>query len=426
MKSALLGAYVLVFLCDQMLDWFNLRYQQRHAKQIPASFQKDFDEATVARALAYETDKKQVALFEAALSATLFVLFMFGGWLPRYDAWMASLADSFIPQGALFFLGLMMAQQLLDLPFSWYRNFRIEARYGFNTMSLRLWLLDTVKGTTIALILYGLLIVGALSLVWVSPQLWWLWVWGFTTLFSLLVMVIAPYLIEPLFFKFSPIEKPGLEDRIRLLAEKAGLHAGRIFQVDASRRSRHGNAYFTGLGRQKRIVLFDTLLAQMNDHQTLAVLAHEIGHWKHRHITRRLISTSLLALGGLYLAAYLVRGGGLPALLQLPSASFAAQVTILTLLATLVSFPLTPLGNILSRRHERQADRFACALTGRPADLAEALIKLAHDNLAALHPHPLYAWVHFSHPPIVGRVTALLATTASPEQDGPFETKEDR
>ena len=417
MKSALLGAYVFVFLCDQMLDWLNLRYQQRHAKQIPDSFQRHFDHATVERALAYETDKKRLALFEEALSAVLFICFMFGGWLPRYDAWTSSLASSFIVQGTLFFLGLMVARQCLDLPFSWYRNFRIEARYGFNTMSLRLWLSDAAKGTLIALLLYGLLIVGALWLVLTSPQAWWLWVWGFITFFSLFVMVISPYLIEPLFFKFSPIEKPGLEKRIRQMAEKAGLHAGRIFKVDASRRSRHGNAYFTGLGRQKRIVLFDTLLEQMEDHQTLAVLAHEIGHWKHRHISRRLISSALLTLGGLYLSAHLIRWGGLPGLLQLPSASFAAQVTILMLLAALVSFPLAPLGNMLSRRHERQADRFACNLTGRPADLAEALIKLAHDNLAALHPHPLYAWFRFSHPPIVERVTALLNTMSNPEQN---------
>lgn len=424
MKFALLSAYVLVFLCDQMLDWLNLRYQQRHARQIPASFRRHFDQAIVERALAYETDKKRVALLEEGLSAVLFIWFMFGGWLPRYDAWTTSLAGSFIVQGALFFLGLMLARQLLALPFSWYRNFRIEARYGFNTMSLRLWLTDTLKGTGLALLLYGLLVVGALWLVLVSPHAWWLWVWAFITFFSLVVMVISPYLIEPLFFKFSPIEKPGLEERIRRMAEKAGLRAGRIFQVDASRRSRHGNAYFTGLGRQKRIVLFDTLLEQMDDDQTLAVLAHEIGHWKHRHISRRLITSALLALGGLFLAAHLIRWGGLPALLQLPSASFAAQVMILMLLAALVTFPLTPLGNILSRRHERQADRFACGLTGRPADLAEALIKLARENLAALHPHPLYAWVHYSHPPIVDRVTTLLNTVGRTEKDDQLQNKQ--
>jgi STE24 endopeptidase len=275
-------------------------------------------------------------------------------------------------------------------------------------MSVRLWLADLAKALVLALLLYGLLAAGTLWLVQASPERWWLWVWSFVTLFALFVMVLSPLLIEPLFFKFSPIAREGLEQRIRQLADKAGLRAGRIFQVDASRRSRHGNAYFTGLGRQKRIVLFDNLLRQMDDNEILAILAHEIGHWKHRHIVRRLITSSALTLAGLYLAFWLIRWGGLPGLLDLPAASFPAQLLILSLLSAIVTFPLAPLANALSRRQERQADRFACRLTGRPLDLAEALVKLARDNLAALHPHPLYAWFRFSHPPIVKRVRALL------------------
>jgi STE24 endopeptidase len=416
MKSALLGAYLFVFVCDQVLEWWNLHYQRRQAGRIPASFRSHFDASTVERALAYETDKKKTALIEGGLSAALFAWFMFGGWLPVYDRWTLAAAPSFIAQGTLFFLGLLLIRLLLDLPFSWYRNFHTEARYGFNTMTPRLWLTDVVKSTVIALILYGLLLVGILWLVRSFPQTWWIWAWGFVTFFGLFVMVISPYVIEPLFFKFAPIEQPELVKRIRNMAEKAGLHAERIFQVDASRRSRHGNAYFTGLGRQKRIVLFDTLLGQMSDNQTLAVLAHEIGHWKYRHMTRRLLTSTLLALGGFYLAADLIHRGVLPDLLNMTSASFAAQIMTLMLLVSLVGFPLAPLGHIWSRRQERQADRFACKLTGRPGDLAEALIKLARENLAALHPHPWYAWFHYSHPPIVQRVETLqkMADAAEP------------
>lgn len=407
MKTLLLITWMLAFLLDQALSRLNLRHQQRHAGHIPAAFRNHFDPATIERALAYETDRQRLDLFEAALLAVLFACFMFGGWLPLYDAWTISLSGSFLWQGLLFFLGLMILRQLLDLPFSWYRNFRIETRYGFNTMTPRLWLTDQAKGFVLSLLLAGLLIAGALWLVRVSPAAWWLWVWGFITCFSLFVMVIAPYLIEPLFFKFSPVQKPELEESIRRMAKNAGLRAGRVFQVDASRRSRHGNAYFTGLGRQKRIVLFDTLLEGMNDAEVLAILAHEIGHWKYRHIPRRLAANSLLVLGALLVSRQLIAWGGLPGLLNLPAASFAAQVMILALLASIVAFPLAPLGSALSRRHERQADRFACELTGRPADLAEALIKLARDNLAALHPHPLYAWLHYSHPPLVDRVARL-------------------
>lgn len=413
MKSALLSAYVLTCILDQILEWLNLRHQQRHAGKIPRGFEGHFDRQTVKRALAYETDKKRLALAGEALSAVLFIGFMFGGPLPIYDSWIADLSDAFIVRGVIFFLGLLAVRMLLDLPFSWLRNFRIEARYGFNTMTPRLWLTDAIKGFVLSSVLYGLLIAGALWLVSHRPATWWLWVWGFVTLFGLFVMVISPYVIEPLFFKFSPVQKPGLERRIRQLAEKAGLHARRIFQVDASRRSRHGNAYFTGLGRQKRIVLFDTLLEQMNDDQTLAVLAHEIGHWKHKHITKRLLSGALLSLGGFYLASLLIRWENLPSLLGLEAASFPARLMILGLLFAIVTFLLAPVGHALSRRHEWQADRFACKLTGKPADLAEALIKLARENLAALHPHPLYALVRFSHPPIVERVRALLNRAGS-------------
>jgi STE24 endopeptidase len=413
MKSALLSAYVLTCILDQILEWLNLRHQQRHAGKIPRGFEGHFDRQTVKRALAYETDKKRLALAGEALSAVLFIGFMFGGLLPRYDSWIADLSDAFIVRGVIFFLGLLAVRMLLDLPFSWLRNFRIEARYGFNTMTPRLWLTDAIKGFVLSSVLYGLLIAGALWLVSHRPATWWLWVWGFVTLFGLFVMVISPYVIEPLFFKFSPVQKPALERRIRQLAEKAGLHARRIFQVDASRRSRHGNAYFTGLGRQKRIVLFDTLLEQMNDDQTLAVLAHEIGHWKHKHITKRLLSSILLSLGGFYLASLLIRWENLPSLLGLEAASFPARLMILGLLFAIVTFLLAPVGHALSRRHEWQADHFACKLTGKPADLAEALIKLARENLAALHPHPLYALVRFSHPPIVERVRALLNRAGS-------------
>ncbi|ABA88639.1 peptidase, M48 family [Syntrophotalea carbinolica DSM 2380] len=419
MKTALLSVYLFVFICEQILEWFNIRYQHRHAHHIPAIFARHYDPSTVHRALAYETRKKQAALIETGLSAALFAAFMFGGWLPRYDAWTSEISETFIGQGVLFFLGLLIVQMLLDLPFSWYRNFRIEAHFGFNTMPLRLWLIDAGKGLVLSVLLYGMLLTGVLWLVQTSPLHWWIWVWAFIFFFGLMVMVISPYLIEPLFFKFTPIEKEGLEQNIRCLAEKAGLHAGRIFQVDASRRSRHGNAYFTGLGRQKRIVLFDTLLEHMDENQILAVLAHEIGHWKHRHISRRLCANAVLMLGGLYLAAHLMQWDGLPGLLNLPSASFSAQAMILALLASLVSFALAPLGHALSRRQERQADRFACTLTGRPFDLAEALVKLAHDNLAALHPHPLYAWFHFSHPPLVQRVAALQQMAPSAQEKHP-------
>jgi STE24 endopeptidase len=223
-------------------------------------------------------------------------------------------------------------------------------------------------------------------------------------------MYLSPYVIEPLFNKFEPVTEEGLEGEITALMVKAGLTVSKVQQVDASKRSRHSNAYFTGIGRVKRIVLYDTLIAQMTHREILAVLAHEVGHWKLGHIRRRLILTEVSALAITSLAWLLISSGVLPRLLELPPApetSFMAQMVILSFLGTLAGFPLTPLSSWLSRRHEWQADKFAVELSGLPGALATALVKLSTENLSNFHPHPLYATWHYSHPPVVQRVARL-------------------
>jgi len=220
-------------------------------------------------------------------------------------------------------------------------------------------------------------------------------------------MLVAPYVLEPLFHKFTPLALPDLEKRIRELVQRAGLRAGRILQVDASRRSRHSNAYFTGIGPVKRIVLFDTLLAGATHDEILAVLAHELGHWKLRHVLWRLVRVEAVALIGLYAAFRLLRWEGLPQLAGLTIASFPARVMILGFAASLLAWLVAPLGSALSRRDEWAADGYAVRLCVVPAHLGAALAKLARENLANLHPHPLYAWFFYSHPPVVERIRAL-------------------
>ncbi|BCR03819.1 peptidase M48 [Desulfuromonas versatilis] len=407
MKIALLIAYLLVLAAGHALRTLNLNHLKRHGAEVPEGFEGAIDPCQLRRTSAYTLECSRLGQFEPLLDSALLLLFLFGGLLPVYDRWIAGATGSFVLQGVLFFFGLQLAKGVCDIPFSLYRNFCIEARYGFNTMSLRLWLSDLGKGLALGMVLGGALLGGAFWLVSASPEGWWLWVWGFFALFTLLLMYVSPYLIEPLFFKFEPVREQGLEERIRSLMERAGLRVSRVFQVDASRRSRHSNAYFTGIGRVKRIVLFDTLLEQMSQDEVLAVLAHEVGHWKKRHILKRLLVTELLALGGLYLAWRLVEWGGLPGLLGLEQASFAAQLVILSFLGSIAGFPFTPLSSWLSRRDEWQADRFARELTGEPEALASGLVKLSRENLANLHPHPLYAAVFYSHPPVVERVRRL-------------------
>jgi STE24 endopeptidase len=408
----LLGCYLLVLTVTYWLRFLNLRHLRKHGDELPTGFELVIDAETLRRTTAYTLDQNRLALVESACSNSLLLVFIFGGWLGVYDCWVAAHTGSFIGGGIAFFLLIAFAEGVIEIPFSLYRTFRIENRYGFNTMTFRLWLADLAKSTAIAALLLSLVTAGGLALVRVSPTHWWLWVWLFFAGVSIFLMYISPYVIEPLFFKFEPVTTAGLEDEIRVLVEKAGLRVSRVMQVDASRRSTHSNAYFTGIGRVKRIILFDTLLQQMNHGEILAILAHEIGHWRKGHIMKRLAVTQLAALLSCYLAFRLSPWGGLPALLGLDRASFPAQLVILAFLGSLAAFPLTPLSSWLSRRHEWEADRFACTLTGTPADLATALVKLSRENLANLHPHPLYAAVYYSHPPLVERVRKLLEKQA--------------
>ncbi len=415
MKFVLLGVYLLVLAVTWWLRFLNLRHLRRHGGEVPPRFEAAINAETLRSTTAYTLDQSRLALVESACSSVILMFFLFGGWLGVYDRFVTAHIGDFIGGGIVFFLIIAFAEGVLDIPFSLYRTFRIENCYGFNAMTFRLWLTDLAKSTAIAALLLALVTAGGLALVRVSPARWWLWVWLFFAGVSVFLMYISPYVIEPFFFKFEPVTTAGLEAEIRALVAKAGLKVSRVMQVDASRRSTHSNAYFTGIGRVKRIVLFDTLLRQMGHGEILAILAHEIGHWRKGHILKRLVVTELTALLASYLAFRLVTWGGLPSLLGLDRASFPAQLVILAFLGSLAAFPFTPLTSWLSRRHEWEADRFACALTGTPEALATALVKLSRENLANLHPHPLYATVYYSHPPIVERVGKLREMAWSAE-----------
>jgi STE24 endopeptidase len=407
MKTLLLVLYLLTLFAGLLLRWLNLSHLKRHGHRIPPEFEGAVDPEALRRTTDYTLAQSRAVLAESLFGAAVLIVFLFFGGLPLYDWWIGSLTGSFIGGGLLFFLGLHLAQTVLDIPFSLYRNFRIEKRFGFNTMTARLWLSDLLKSAAISSVLLAVLAAGAFALIGISPGGWWLWVWGLFVLATLFLMFLSPYVIEPLFHTFEPVRGEGLEERIRELMNRAGVKVSAVLQVDASRRSRHSNAYFTGIGRVKRIVLYDTLLEQMNQEEVLAVLAHEVGHWKKGHILKRLLFAELFSLLAIYVSFRLLGWEGLPALLGLEQATFFARLVILGFIGSLAAFPFTPLASWNSRRHEWQADRFARELTGRPRALASALIKLSRENLANLHPHPLYAWFHYSHPPVVERIRVL-------------------
>lgn len=390
------------------LRWLNLRHLQLHGAEVPRGFETHLDADILRKTSAYTVAQNRVGLLESILDNVILLLFLFCGGLEAYDRLITPLSDSFIVKGLVFFLPLYLVQTILDIPFSLYRNFSLEARFGFNTMSPRLWLTDLLKSTALGAMLTALLLSGAFALITFSPAAWWLWVWAFFAVVSLFLMYLSPYLIEPLFYKFEPVKTEGLEEDISDLMNKAGLEVSKVLQVDASRRSRHSNAYFTGIGKVKRIVLFDTLLQKLDRREVLAVLAHEAGHWKKHHLLKRLFMAQAEALIACYAAFRLLDWGGLHSLLGMEQVSFPAQLVILGFLFSLVSTLSAPFGNWLSRRDEREADSFAVRLSGMPEDLATSLVKMSRDNLSNLHPHPLYAALYYSHPPMAERVATLL------------------
>ena len=410
MKWLLLTLYLLVLACRLWLRHLNLQHLKTHGHEVPVGFKGVVDRELLARTSAYTLATSRVGLIESLFSSLLLLLFLFGGLLEWYDDLILGLTTSFVGQGCLFVLGLLLAQTLLDIPFSLYRTFVIEERFQFNASTPKLWIMDLLKTLAVGMILVSLLSAGSLALVQASPNLWWLWVWGLFALITLLLMYLSPVLIEPLFFKFQPLQDQALAERVKDVMKQAGLQVERVQQVDASRRSKHSNAYFTGIGRVKRIVLFDTLLEQMSDDEILGVLAHEAGHWKLGHIWKRLLSMELVSLVVCWSFWLVLSWEGLSGWFGLVELSFLGKVLLVGFLASLVSFPLTPISSLRSRRHEWQADQFARNLTGEPGSLASALVKLCKENLSNLHPHPFYAWFYYSHPPVVERIARLTGT----------------
>jgi STE24 endopeptidase len=387
-----------------------------YGTSVPEGFEGAIDEERLRTSSAYTFDSSRLGLWESLFDNVLVIVFLFGGLIAVYDHFVCSLGTPLIVSAILFFLLLNWCQTLLGIPFDLYGTFRIEARYGFNTSSPQLWVIDLLKSQAIGAVLLTFLIAVVFWLIGWSPQHWWLWVWGFMALFSLFMMFISPYVIEPLFNKYGPVTEEGLEGDIRMMMEKAGLKVGKVLQMDASKRSNHSNAYFTGIGKVKRIVLYDTLIKQMSHDEIVAVLAHEIGHWKKGHIWKRLLWAEVMALAGSWISFKLLAWPGLAGLLGLPAdISLPTRMVVLGFVSSLVLFPLGPFSAWRSRCHEREADRFASDLTGKPEKLASALVKLSTENLSNLFPHPLYADFYYSHPPVVERVKMLKEWSRHPE-----------
>jgi STE24 endopeptidase len=286
---AILVLYLLLQAADNLLTMLNLRHLARHGDTVPAGFEDHISRDTLRKMTDYTLAHSRIDLLSAGVDIAVTIAFFFGGGLNWYNGWINSLGLPFVWGGVLFFLLLIYAETLLKIPFSLYMTFSVEKRFAFNNQTPALWISDTLKAVLLSTVISGAMLAGALWIIHAFPGYWWIVVWTFFLTISLFLLYIAPYIIEPLFNKFTPIEDTALEKRITSLMLRAGLSVSRVFKMDASRRSKHSNAYFSGIGRVKRIILFDTLLATNSHDEIIAVLAHETGHWKKKHLIKRLL-----------------------------------------------------------------------------------------------------------------------------------------
>jgi STE24 endopeptidase len=307
--------------------------------------------------------------------------------------------------GFLFAAGL--AFSITNLPIEWYEQFRLEERFHFNTTTQTLWWTDRLKGLLLAILLgYPVLVVVLAVVAWAGAS-WWLWAWACVMVFQLVMLVLAPVVILPLFNTLTPLAPGALRDRLLALADRTGFRVQSLQLMDGSRRSRHSNAFFTGLGRFRKIVLFDTLVQQLADAELEAVLAHEIGHFKLRHIPRMLLWSAAASLAGFYVLAILASHEWFYRSFGFAPGQVAPALLLFGLLSGTVTFWLQPIVHWWSRRHEYQADAFAAGATDGPTPLVGALRKLTEKNLANLTPHPIYSAFYYSHPTLLEREAAL-------------------
>src|SRR3989441_3546045 len=395
-----------------------IRHVAQHRNQVPTAFAATISLEAHQKAADYTVTKTRFGMLETAFGTVLLL-----GWtlLGGIDALNQMLINSGlasygspVPQLALL-AAFGVISGLLGLPFTLYSTFRIEERFGFNKMTVKLWLADLVKSTLIGAVI-GLPIVALiLWLMGSAGSLWWLWAWGTWMGFNLLVLVLYPTVIAPLFNKFQPLEDEALKARVTALMQRCGFAAKGLFVMDGSKRSAHANAYFTGFGAAKRVVFFDTLLKQLSPGEVEAVLAHELGHFKHHHVTKRMVAMFGLSLAGLALLGWLAGQSWFYTALGVQP-NLGAPNDALALLLFMLAVPpfgyfVLPLMAQLSRKHEFEADAYACAQASG-SDLANALLKLHEDNASTLTPDPLYVRFYYSHPPPSERLAAMKPHSA--------------
>jgi len=413
MLTTLFIAFLLSTLVVRLwLAMRQVRHVLSHRSAVPTEFTGQISLSSHQRAADYTAARVRLAVFETIFDAAVLVVLTLMGGLQLLDTFVSTLATHELLRQMLLMVSLGLVLGVLGLPFSVYRQFGLEAKFGFNRMTPRLFVMDAIKGLLVAAIMGLPLLAAVLWLMAEAGTLWWLWAWGLWSGFNILALLIYPTWIAPLFNKFTPLSDANLATSINGLAKRCGFALNGLFVMDGSKRSAHGNAYFTGFGRTRRIVFFDTLLSRLTTDEIIAVLAHELGHFKHHHVIKRMVMSFAGALFFFAILGWLAQQtwfytdlGVTP---RLGGRNDAMALILFFMVIPVFTFALTPLFSWLSRKDEFQADHFASTQSDA-RQLVSALVKLVDDNASTLTPDPVHSAFYDSHPPAAIRIQQLLA-----------------
>ena len=422
MQPFVIIALVLILarlITELWLSRLNQHYVRAHSNEVPPAFRGIIDDATYRRSVDYTLAKSRFGDIVNVFDTTVLIAVLFSAVLPWvFGRFNASVGTSTLAMAAFLFL-IGTALSIPGLPFAWYAQFKIEQRFGFNTTSMKTWIVDRIKGFLLAALLGYPLLALVLKLIEWTGARWWVWAAAVVIAFQLLLLLIAPAVIMPIFNKFTPLPEGELRDRLFALARSSGFPTRGIEVMDGSKRSRHANAFFTGFGRFRKIVLFDTLITQLTEPELESVLAHEIGHYKRRHVIKMLsvsiagVIMAFAAIAWLARQQWFYRAFGFEHQAGFAAANVVPAMLLFALLAGTITFWLSPLIHIWSRRFEYDADAFAGTAMGETQSLVQALRKLSEKNLSNLTPHPLYSSFYYSHPTLLEREHALQRGVAT-------------
>lgn len=410
-KTIIILILVLIFarlIWESILSVLNMTHVKRCCESPPEHVPGVMDQDTYEKSVNYTLAKEKLSLFSGFYTTLILLAVLFSGFLPWLYSFFQTTQEFPVIRESLYLISAMLIMSLPELPVEYYTQFNLEERFGFNKSTLKLWITDKIKGVIIGLVMGVPLIALVIYLIQQLGDWWWILAFVVLFAFQLVMMVLYPMLILPWFNQLAPLPEGDLRSRLLNLAERAGFKARTIQVMDGSKRSGHSNAFFTGFGRFRRIVLFDTLVEQLTPQELEAVLAHEIGHYKKGHVPRMLALSAVMSLAGLWALAWLINAPAFTGAFgfELDHSGPGPALLLFGLLSGLVVFWLSPLLGLLSRKHEYQSDRFARDYAGAQS-MISALEKLSRKNLSNLTPHPLYSGFYYSHPTLFERVKAL-------------------